>query len=128
MEKASEAPKMFGRGWHVTADTLLFEGVEEPALGCVPCFGGGIFRVWWRGSFCGKDEGSRCRSGSKVTFEGRGVGGGSGVGSRGSRGDGGVVRAASVEGCVVAMGEDVRGVAWARAKFGKALVGGRGVS
>ena len=51
MEKASEAPKIFGRGWHVNADTLLFEGVEEPALGCVRCFGGGIFRVWWRGSF-----------------------------------------------------------------------------
>ena len=28
MEKASEAPKLFRRGWHVTADTLVFEEVE----------------------------------------------------------------------------------------------------
>ena len=119
---------MLGKGGHVTADTLLFEGVEGLALGFLTSDGGGIFRVCRRGSFCGKVDGSRCRSGSKVTFEGRGAGGLGGGGARELGGDGGVEREALAEGRVSAIGEEGRGAALVRAEFVKALVGGRGAS
>ena len=106
MAKASEAPKMLiGR---VTADTLLFEGV---VLGFRTAEGRGVLRGRWRGSFCGKGRGSRCRRVSKVTFEGRSDGGSGGGRALGLGGVGGVARVSSAEGRVLVIGEVGRGAA-----------------
>ena len=125
MAKASEAPKMLGRGGRVTADTLLFEGV---VLGLRTADGRGVLCGRWRGSFCGKGRGLRCRRVSKVTFEGGSDGGSGGGGALGLGGNGGVARVSSAEGRVLVIGEEGRGAALVRAEFGEALGGGRGAS
>ena len=102
MAKDSEAPKMLGRGGRVTTDTLLFEGV---VVGFRTAEGRGVLRGRCRGSFCGKVAGSRCRSGSKVTFEGRSDGGSGGGGALGLGGAGGVARVSLAEGQVLVLGE-----------------------